>query len=143
MKIKGLAKGVGGTAIEGLVGGVTFYGHRMLSTKIAFIQNKPLAAPIGMVVLGHVLKKTRKFAGVGMALVGAGGYAAAQVYELKKAQTAATPPAGTSGFDDDTGALTVAGDIGALTASSDIGAMDGSTDTSASAYDDAQALSAF
>jgi hypothetical protein len=110
----------------------------MLSTKVAFLQNHPLAAPIGFIVLGHVLKKKPKLSSIGAALVGAGGYAGAQVFEVRKSlQAQPTAPAQTSGFDDDTGALTTAADIGMLSAASDIGNMPEET---ASAYNDAYAL---
>lgn len=137
--LRGIGKGVGGSAVEGVAGVVAFYAHRMLSTKVAFVQNHPLAAPGAILVLGHVLKKSRKLNGVGTALCGIAGYAGAQVFELQKATTQAnapaTPPAGTSGFEDyDTGALTQPGDIGALTQASDIGAF---APTAGSAYSDA------
>jgi len=143
VKLKGLTKGVGGSAIEGAAGVIAFYGHRMLSSKVAFVQNHPLAAPGAMLVLGHVLKKSGKLAPLGGALCGIAGYAGAQVYELQKAASAASTPAAapttTSGFYDDTGALTPASDIGALTQASDIGAF-GYEPTAGSAYDDAQSL---
>ncbi len=139
MKLRGLTKGVGGSAIEGAAGVIAFYGHRMLASKVAFIQNQPLAAPAAMLVLGHVLKKSGKLAPLGGALCGIAGYAGAQVFELKKAAAAANPkPATTSGFDD-TGALTSANDIGALTSANDIGAF-GYPESQSSAYDEAQSL---
>lgn len=148
MKMRGLTKGIGGSAVDGLVGVVAFYAHRMLSSKVAFVQSKPLVAPAGMFVLGHILKvKGKKLAPVGAALVGISGYAGAQVFELQKASTAAAAPAKTtSGFDDDdTGALTAAADIGALTAASDIGGMYPQTASSAyantSGFEDAEDLS--
>jgi len=144
MKLKGLSKGLGGSAIEGAAGVIAFYGHRMLSSKVAFVQNHPLAAPGAMLVLGHVLKKSGKLSPLGGALCGIAGYAGAQVYELQKAAAAAAKPATTTttaGFDDnDTGALTNASDIGALTAANDIGAF-GYEPTAGSSYDDAQSLS--
>lgn len=138
--LRGMTKGLGGSAVEGVAGVVAFYAHRMLSQKVTAVQQHPLLAPGGILVLGHVLKKSRKLNGVGTALCGIAGYAGAQVFELQKASTAAsaTPaPAQTAGFDDgDTGALTMPLDIGMLASQSDIGAMD----SSASAYDDAFTL---
>ena len=140
MKLKGLTKGVGGSAIEGAAGVIAFYGHRMLSSKVAFVQNHPLAAPGAMLVLGHVLKKSGKLSPLGGALCGIAGYAGAQVFELQKAAKAAsTPTAQTSGFDGDTGALTPPGDIGALTPPNDIGSF-GYAPTAGSSYDDAATL---
>lgn len=145
-KLRGVTKGLGGSALEGGAGAAAFYAHRMLSTKVAFVQQHPLAAPAGMLLVGHLMKKSKKFAGAGAAVCGIAGYAGAQVYELQKAttQAAATPaaPAGTSGFDDyDTGALVQASDIGALVQASDIGDLIENAPTAGSSYQDAQALS--
>jgi len=139
MKLRGLTKGIGGSAIEGAAGVIGFYAHRMLSSKVAFVQNHPLAAPAGILVLGHVLKKSGKLAPLGGALCGIAGYAGAQVYELQKAAQASGPAKTTAGFDDDTGALTGASDIGALTSANDIGSF-GYEPGYASSYDDAQSL---
>ena len=144
VKLSGLTKGVGGSAVEGVAGVVAFYAHRMLSSKVAFVQNKPLAAPVGILVLGHVLKKSRKLSGIGTALCGIAGYAGAQVFELKKASTQANQASGSTvgqaaGFDDDTGMLTQAADIGALTQPGDIGAF-GYSPSAGSAYSDAYGL---
>jgi hypothetical protein len=142
MALRGLTKGVGGSAIQGLAGVAAFYAHRMLSSKVAFVQNHALAVPAGFLVLGHVLKSKPKFAPVGNALIGAGGYAGAQAFELSKAAKAANTPAApaqTSGFDDDTGALTQYSDIGALTPPSDIGAF-GYAPSAGSSYDEAATL---
>jgi hypothetical protein len=141
MKLRGLTKGIGGSAIEGGAGVVAFYLHRMLSTKVAFVQNHPLAAPAAILALGHVVKSTGKLSKLGGALCGIAGYAGAQVFELQKAaKTANAPATQTSGFDDDdTGALTQFSDIGALTSANDIGAF-GFEPTAGSAYDEAQTL---
>lgn len=139
MKLRSLTKGVGGSAIEGVAGVIAFYGHRMLASKVAFVQNQPLAAPAAMLVLGHVLKKSGKLSPLGGALCGIAGYAGAQVFELKKAAAAAQAPKATTAGFDDTGALTSATDIGALTSSNDIGAF-GYPENSSSAYDEAQSL---
>lgn len=146
-KLRGVTKGLGGTALEGGIGAAAFYLHRMLSTKVAFIQQKPLAAPAAMLLAGHLMKKSKKFAGAGAGLCSVAGYAGAQVYELQKATTAAaatpaaTPAAGTSGFDDDVGALVQASDIGALVQASDIGDLIQYGPTTGSSYQDAQELS--
>lgn len=146
MKLSGLTKGIGGSAIQTGVGAAAFYGHRMLSSKVAFLQKQPLTVPLGMLVLGHVLKKSAKFATVGSSLCGIAGYAGAQVFEVQKATKAAqasSPPAAqTSGFDDDTGALTRAQDIGALTAASDIGGYEPTAGSAyeTSGYEDAMTL---
>lgn len=149
MKLGAMTKGVGGSAIQGGVGAATFYAHRMIASKVAFVQKHPLVAPLAILVLGHVLKKNAKMAPVGSALCGAAGYAGAQTFELQKATTAAnsTPTATaaqTSGFDN-TGALTQAVDIGALVAASDIGSMGyapgvASSYDTVSGFEDAQSL---
>ncbi len=142
--LKGVTKGLPQTGLQGGAGVGVFYLHRMLSSKIAFLQNHPLAAPIGFIVAGHVLKKTKKLSTVGAALVGAGGYAGAQVFELRKASAAASAPApsaGTAGVDDsDTGMLVPTGDIGMLLQAHNIGEFEPSSDSSYSdAYEMASA----
>lgn len=136
--LRGVSKGLPQTGLQGGAGVGVFYLHRMLASKFPALQNHPLAAPIGFIVLGHVLKKSKKLNTVGAALVGAGGYAGAQVFEVRKSIQQTTAPAQTSGFDeDDTGALVSAQDVGALMAPSDIGDLQ---EEAASAYDDAYAL---
>ncbi len=135
--LKGVTKGLPQTGLQGGAGVGVFYLHRMLASKIEFIQNKPLAAPLGFIFLGHVLKKSKKLATVSSALIGAGGYAAAQVFEVRKSLQQQAPAAQTSGIDD-TGALTSASDIGALTSANDIGEMN--AEEGASSYDSAYAL---
>lgn len=122
--LRGIGKGVGGSAVEGVAGVVAFYGHRMLSSKVAFVQQHPLAAPGALLVLGHILKKQRKLSGVGVALCGIAGYAGAQVFELQKASTAANTPAGTAGFEgNDTGMVVATRNIG------DVDGYEGGDDT--------------
>ena len=130
--LSGVTKGLPQTGLQGGAGVGVFYLHRMLASKVAFLQNNPLAAPLGMIVLGHVLKKSSKLASVSGALIGAGGYAAAQVYEVKKAMSTQTQPAPaveTKGFDD-TGALVSAADIGMLMQPGNIGDVEQAPDYS-------------
>ncbi len=143
--LKGITKGLPQSGLQGGAGVGVFYLHRMLSAKIAYLQTQPFAAPLGMIVLGHVLKKSSKLNSVASAVIGAGGYAGAMVFEARKAALAqSTPltPANTSGFDDDdTGALVSAKDIGALVSASDIGDFDDDTgNISQQDYADAYAL---
>jgi len=142
--LKGVTKGLPQTGLQGGAGVGIFYLHRMLASKIAFAQNHPLALPIGFVVLGHVLKKSKKLGSVGAALVGAGGYAGAQAFELSKASAAAntpaTPPAGTAGVgEEDTGMLVPPGDVGMLLQAHNIGEME---PNSSGSYSDAYEMSA-
>ena len=144
--LNGVTKGLPQTGLQGGAGVGVFYLHRMLAAKIAFLQNHPLAAPAGFIVLGHILKKSKKLGTVGAALVGAGGYAGAQVFELQKASAAtntpATPAAGTSGVDEnDTGMLVNSHDIGMLVAAHDIGGYTNEPNESSS-YNSARSLSA-
>ncbi len=142
--LHGVTKGLPQTGLQGGAGVGLFYLHRMLANKIAFAQNHPLAIPIGMVVLGHILKKSPKLGGtVAPALIGAGGYAGAQAYELKKsvqalAQVAPANQPGAQGLDEaeDTGSLVPSGEIGMLLESSNVGAVDDVPD-----YSDAYSMS--
>lgn len=137
--LNGITKGLPQTGVQGSAGVGVFYIHRMLAAKIPFLQTHALAAPIGFIIAGHILKKTKKLSTAGAALIGAGGYAAAQVFEVKKsvqAAQASAPPAQVSGFEDeDTGALINASDIGMLMQPSGIGDLENE-----SAYSDAYAL---
>lgn len=135
--LNGVTKGLPQSGLQGGAGVGIFYLHRMLASKIAFLQNHPLAAPLGMIAIGHIAKKSKKLGTVGAALIGAGGYAGAQVFEVQKAMKAQQAPAQTSGFDDDdTGALTLPADVGMLLEPG-VGDLD---ESAASAYDDAYSL---
>lgn len=128
--LKGITKGLPQSGLQGGAGVGVFYLHRMLAAKIPFFQTQPFAGPLGMIVLGHVLKKSAKLSSVASAVIGAGGYAGAMVFEARKAALANSAPlqANTSGFeDDDTGALVSPGDIGALVSATDIGDFDDDT----------------
>lgn len=133
--LSGATKGLPQTGMQAGAGVGVFYLHRMISSKVAFVQNNPLAAPIGFILLGHLLKKSPKLQSVSAALIGAGGYAGAQIFEVRKAMQ--TPPAtgpvatGTAGFDDDdTGMLVNPHNIGALVQPGDIGDVDYAMDHS-------------
>jgi len=140
--LKGVTKGLPQTGLQGGAGVAAFYIHRMLASKMAFLQNHPLAAPIGLVVLGHVLKKSKKLGTTGAALVGAGGYAGAQVFEVRKSMQNqnAPAPAQTSGLEDDTGALVQSGDVGMLMPASGIGDLEDDTGKLDEAYASAYKL---
>lgn len=146
MKIlKNVTKGLPQTGLQGGAGVAVFYAHRMLAAKIPFVQKQPLAVPVGLILLGHLLKKSGKLGSIAPALIGAGGYAGAQVFEMRKALSSApqVAPAQTSGFEQDydyysdTGAVTAAADIGMLMESTGIGDLN---EQAASAYDDAYGL---
>lgn len=135
--LSGATKGLPQTGLQGGAGVGVFYLHRMLTSKVDYLQKNPLAAPIGFIVLGHLLKKKPKLAVAGAALIGAGGYAGAQVFEVKKSiqNAAPPPPAQTSGFDDDdTGALVTSSDIGALLEPGNIGDLEQHDASYADAY---------
>lgn len=148
--LRGISKGLPQTGLQGGAGVGIFYVHRMLASKIAFLQNHPLAAPLGFIIAGHVLKKSKKLSTVGAALVGAGGYAGAQVFELSKAsKTANTPAAGTAGVDDDdTGMLVQPHEVGMLVQPHDVsgewnspGAGSSYNQSPGGAYEDAYNMS--
>lgn len=82
------AGGAKGSAVEGIVGVVGYFAHKTASEKIGFVGQNWYAGPLGMAVLGHVLKKKAKTANVGTALLGAAGYAGAFGYSMKKASAA-------------------------------------------------------
>lgn len=134
--LRGVSKGLPQTGMQGGAGVGVFYLHRLLASKIDFLQKHPLAAPIGMILGGHILKKSGKLSSLGAALVGAGGYAGAQVFEVQKSLKAQAPTAQTSGFEDDTGALTSPGDVGMLLDGSNTGDIE----ETSPAYDDAYTL---
>lgn len=79
------AGGAKGSAVEGIVGVVGYFAHKTASEKIGFVGQNWYAGPLGMAVLGHVLKKKAKTANVGTALLGAAGYAGAFGYSMKAA----------------------------------------------------------
>lgn len=135
--LKKVLNGAPQTGLQGGAGVGVFYLHRMLASKFAILQKHPLIAPLAMIGIGHVAKKSKKLGTVGAALVGAGGYAGAQVFEVNKAVKAQQAPATaqTSGFDD-TGALTQPADVGMLL---DQGST-GDLVENASAYEDAYSL---
>ncbi len=129
-----LAKNLPGTAIQGGAGAASYYVQKALYN-IEFVQKNPYLGPLGMLFIGHALKTSEKLKTAGAAMCGAGGYAAALIYEMKKA----TPkPAETKGFYE-TGALTPASDIGALVEPSDIGNLP----EAANAFEDVYDLSSF
>lgn len=136
--LKGVTKGLPQTGLQGGTGVGAFYLHRMLASKVAFFQNKPLAIPLLMIGLGHLLKKSKKLGTVAPALIGAGGYAGAQVFEVKKSLQNQPAPAQTSGLeDDDTGMLVPAQDVGMLMQPGNIGDL---PEENASSYQDAYTL---
>lgn len=138
MKASSLLKGMVPTAFSGGAGAAAYYVHRMLSEKVEFVQKNPYMGPGAMVLLGHVIKTRPSLASVGSALIGAAGYSAAMLYELKKSAAPAVAAPTTQGFDDyDTGALLQSSDIGMLIRANDIGAVEEST---ASAFQDAYAI---
>jgi len=137
--LKGITKGLPQTGIQGGAGVGLFYIHRMLANKFPSLQKHPLVAPIGFIIAGHVIKKKAKWAPVGAALIGAGGYAGAQAFELSKANAPAPAASGTSGVDDnDTGMVVGPGEVGMLLEANNIGDLDNGP---ASSYQDAYEMS--
>jgi hypothetical protein len=92
---------------------LTYYGQKALTQRVKFLQDKPLAGPIGLIVVGHLAKK--KWPTAGTALVGAGTYGLALAYDLNKMATSQAQPAAAG-----TNALIGGGDIEALISGGDI-----------------------
>jgi hypothetical protein len=70
-----------GTAFEGATGGVGYHLQMAVAGKSETVRDKWWLGPVGMVAVGHFIKRRPRLAGVGAALVGAGGYA----FELNRA----------------------------------------------------------
>jgi hypothetical protein len=70
-----------GTAFEGATGGVGYHLQMAVAGKSETVRDKWWVGPVGMVAVGHFIKRKPRLAGVGAALIGAGGYA----FELNRA----------------------------------------------------------
>lgn len=76
-----LAKGSKGTIYSGATGAGCFYIGRELHDRFEIFQKNEYALPLAFVVAGHIVKK--KQVDIGAAMVGVGGFTAAQVYQAK------------------------------------------------------------
>lgn len=117
------ARGIKGTAIDGVTGVAAYFAHSFASEKIDFVAKHWYAGPVGLAIIGHVLKRKPRTMGIGASLLGAAGYAGAFGYKLNKA---AQPqkPAGTAG-------LTQPGDVSGLMSPVDPFALPDNSGTSA------------
>lgn len=91
------ARGIKGTAIDGVAGVAAYFAHSFASEKVDFVAKHWYAGPVGLALIGHVLKRKPKTMGIGASLLGAAGYAGALGYKLNKAAQPA-PATGTSGL---------------------------------------------
>lgn len=111
------AVGLKGTAITGGTGTASYFGQKLASTKLEFLNKSPLIAPLIMVAAGHFMK--RKNAAIGDGLIGAGGYALGMSFDIMRMQKQSAQQGGTTraaeaaAFVDysDTRALTPPSDI--------------------------------
>lgn len=111
---RSLAGGVKGTVVAGGSGAAAFFIHDAAQKNISFLADKPWAAPLGLLAVGHVMKQRRALVTPGVAVCGAAGYALGNalnfMFATKRAAAANAPASGTNGlFDQDTGALLEAG----------------------------------
>lgn len=95
---KSLAMGAKGSALSAGAGAGAYYVASAAREKVEFLQ-KDYVLPAVMAVGGHFLK--RKSAPMGYALIGIGGFLAAQTYDLnsKSSSTSTTPTKGIEGAD--------------------------------------------
>lgn len=102
--------GIRGTAIEAGAGALSYYGAMALSQRVTFFQ-RWYATPLALAVVGYLLKKKPRLAGVGAAICGVAGYQAAMGYSVaRQAPQLAAAPAATEGV----GMLYGYGDAGML-----------------------------
>lgn len=88
------------TAIGAATGAGAFYLGRAIASRVDMVGQNWWAQPAIMAAGGHFLKQKPRFANVGLALVGAAGYAGALAYEMNKAaQPAETKGLQTPPFD--------------------------------------------
>lgn len=104
---RALAGGVKGSAVGLGSGAATYFIHKMLATKVDLVNKHPIATPIALAAVGHVLKK--KMPTVGAGLIGAGGYALGLAIDVRRAQ------------QSQTSALIESSNVAALNQPSDVG----------------------
>lgn len=97
--------GIKGSAIQIATGAVAELGNAAIAGKVGFIGQNWWAGPGGMALLGILMKKRRRLAGLGDAMLGAAGYAGAMNYTMAQM---------TAGHAPETAALLQPGDVGAL-----------------------------
>lgn len=112
------AVGLKGTAITGGAGTVSYFGQKLASTKLEFLNKSPLIAPLIMVAAGHFIK--RKNAAIGDGLIGAGGYALGMSFDIMRMQKQSAQQGGTTTRAAEAAAFVDYSDTRALTPPSDI-----------------------
>lgn len=85
---RALAGGIKGSAVAGGSGVATYFLHKMLASKVEMVNKHPIATPVVLAAVGHMLKK--KMPTVGAGLIGAGGYALGLAIDVKRSQQTQT-----------------------------------------------------
>lgn len=96
-----LTTGLRGSALQFATGVVTSLGHQVLAERVQAVRDNWWAGGVVLGGVGFLLKRRRKVAALGDAMIGAGGYALGLSYQMQRASA-------------NTGALLQPGDIGAL-----------------------------
>lgn len=109
---RALAAGGKGSGMAGGAGVALYFLHKMLATKVEFVQKHPVATPLGLAAAGHFLK--RKMPTVGTALIGGAGYAFGMALDVARAQQAQQSTTQTQ-------ALTDPSQVAALTSPNQVG----------------------
>jgi len=108
--------GIRGAALQAATGAVANLGASAVASRVGFVGSTWWAPPLGMAVLGVLMKKRPRLRGLGDAMLGAAGYAGAQNFQLSRSVAASAGEAGAlyaPGNMYDTGLL-VGGSYGAL-----------------------------
>lgn len=108
-KLKGRARSAGRAVVAGgkttiyeaATGVGASYAGGMAESHITMVGDRPYLKGVALIVAGHLLKKNRRTAFAGAALVGAGGYALGEYLRNRNGAPAqpASTPAETRGFD--------------------------------------------
>lgn len=131
------AAGARGTLIGAASGAAAFFAHKAASDRIDFVRDNWWVGPAVLAVGGHMLKQKPRTATIGVALVGAAGYAGGLGYSMNRAvkQQAEAQGLQSGGGYYETQGLQTPGDPYAL---SDNAATDAAPLTSAWAPQDAE-----
>jgi hypothetical protein len=73
-----------GTLMQAIVGGVSYYGHKLAADNVSFVAENFWVGPAAMALLGHFAKRSQRFGSAGAALVGAAGYSLAMGFALNQ-----------------------------------------------------------
>jgi len=95
-----MARGWKGTAFEGVVGAVAYHAQMKVAEASETVRSRWYVGPLALVAAGHFIKRRPRLAGIGAAMIGAGGYA----FELnrsivKQSEEQGGSPTGQTGGD--------------------------------------------